>query len=212
MVEALLRSFDASTDHYFVVTVCRSLPECLELGDALFSDFHISIFDLGFGSDKDVLLPGFIPILARYLRGPHDGRLDLRIVYTGFKTPANEHTALSYGVSHFVSKADCPPHELVAEISRVIKAENAAAATAREVQHYLAVHYAELRQEYSGQWVIIESINHIPTIQCAAPTLLKLLIDWHRLSPSHFLPHAHAGKLPPFIRLPCIQYLPPLGD
>ncbi len=155
VAKAVRVGLEASQSYGFDVTRLSSLEDYAERAAAspqFRQGFDLYLVDLALsGSAK--AFTGLRIIKARAFETPGAPIW----VYTGHPQIQNVVRAMQLGATDFVSKTDCPPHELALRIARYFDEQHARSARLAEVDRLSAEHGSEWQREYSGQTIVLVS-------------------------------------------------------
>jgi CheY-like chemotaxis protein len=180
MMKLLLHFFKTSSQIDYLVTEATGLSDCVRLAESLEAGFDVWILDLTLADCGGAMPAGFLPLLCRMMGPPPASTAYLRVIYTASQRPEDQAMALKSNATHFVSKAEVLPHQLVSHVTDEILLQLRRARQAEVVADFFSENFADLVQTHGGKHIVISFEAETPTVVGAAPTRVEALVNWYR--------------------------------
>lgn len=180
MMRMLLHGFKMCIRVEYEVTSAKGLGDCVQLSESLERGFDVWILDLLLDDCDGEIPGGFLPLLCQMMEPPPMSTARLRIIYTASQRPEDHALALKCNATHFISKAEVAPHQLVNIVTDEILAQLRRAKESEMVTEFFSENFVHLVEKYGGQHVAVCFEDARPVVASAAPTRLEALVAWYK--------------------------------
>jgi len=174
VAEAIREGLARSSAYDFEVKVARTPRELL--GNEFHEKrFDIYLVDLKLSSGSS--FTGLRIVLNRSLQSPGS----LTIVYSAYPQVVNVVKAIQFGAADFVSKIECPPHELVARIEKLLDDLQCSLQRREELDALIEQRSEEWKKEHTGKVIAVVDKK----VRASGATRLEALINYEELLEQH---------------------------
>jgi DNA-binding NarL/FixJ family response regulator len=175
--KALERSFGMSTRFKFRVVSRGSPAECVQMHEESGCGlFDVIVADLGFDGTKQPEELQFSLLLCRAFAKS----TAIIVVYSGYPKTENVVRAIRYGADDFISKTDCPPHELPNRIAQILESRRQREAEFNLVMEWLGNELKSLQSnpEYVGRHIALAIESGVVRVVASGRTPLEVLLAY----------------------------------